>query len=636
MTNNHKTESEKIKILRLWNNVAIIAGGFSLIVAVLLILNFLQLNRHDPVETEMITSLVERLKPDPSNDLLRNEIRAVDLLARKAYFTNQWQIRTGGYFLLVGIAIMIIAFQMIMTNEKKNPLANLEGSENLLLSQKKARNMVGIIGGIVFVSAIISAALSHQKLQKFYLAPAVAENVEIIQIDPGPERAPESQTVVSQGEVAGAIDTISTESKNAKQTEDKPANTETQAVKPDIKPVKVEQGTKDPAGQIVELENPQYFPTFRGPGGNGIAYQKNIPVSWNGETGENVLWKVPIPLPGFNSPITWGEKLFLSGADESKREVYCIDINTGNFLWAADAANIPGSPAQGPEVAGYTGHAAPSLATDGSGVFAIFSNGDIIGLDFDGNRLWARNLGVPENHYGYSSSLIVFENKVIVQWDNRKIQQVLALNVKTGETIWSTDRDVKISWASPVVVNTGSRWEIILAADPCVDAYDPNTGEQLWRVDCIYGEVGPSIAYADGMVFALNEYANLAAIKLGDKPEVLWEDTEYLSDVPSPVATDEYLIVATSYGVVVCYDTKTGTKYWEQEFDNSIYASPVICDGKVYLIDKQGIMYIFEPGKDFNLIGEPNLGEKMVCTPAFTDGRIYLRGYDNLYCIGEK
>ena len=630
MTNNHKTEPEKLKNLRLWNKIAIIAGGFSIVVAVLLILNFLQLNRHDPVDTEMITSLVERLNQDPANDQLRNEIRAVDLLARKAYFTNQWQIRTGGYMLLVGIAIMIIAFQMIMTNEKKNPLASLEGGESLLLSQKRARNMVAIIGGVVVAGALISAALSHQKLQKFYDSPAVAENAELIKPNSEQQQIQETTPPTEQQKEAVPVDSIPVETAQETQIEIAKNEIETQP--------KITEQTPEVSktGNFQKAEETENYPALRGPGGNGIAYQKNIPVSWNGETGENILWKVPIPLPGFNSPIIWGDKLFISGADENKREVYCIDINSGEFLWTADAADIAGSPAEGPKVAGYTGHAAPTLATDGKGVFAIFSNGDIIGLDLDGNRLWALNLGVPENHYGYSSSLIVFEDKVIVQWDNRKIQKVLALDVQTGKTIWSTDRDVKISWASPVVVNTGNRWEIILAADPCVDAYDPDTGKRLWRVDCIFGEVGPSIAYANGLVFALNEYANLAAIELGDEPKVLWEDTEYLSDVPSPVATDEYLIIATSYGVMVCYDARTGTKYWEQESDNSIYASPVICDGKVYLTDKKGITYIFAPDKEFQLIGEPTLGEKVVCTPAFTDGRIYLRGYENLYCIGGE
>jgi len=117
---------------------------------------------------------------------------------------------------------------------------------------------------------------------------------------------------------------------------------------------------------------------------------------------------------------------------------------------------------------------------------------------------------------------------------------------------------------------------------------------------------------------------------------IFWEDDEYLSDVPSPVVTNNYLFVPTSYGMMVCYDAQTGTKYWEKEFDNTIYASPIISEGKVYLIDKQGVMHIFKVDKEYVSLGEPQLGEKIVSTPAFSNGRIYLRGYDNLYCIKEQ
>ncbi len=342
-----------------------------------------------------------------------------------------------------------------------------------------------------------------------------------------------------------------------------------------------------------------------------------------------------IPLRGFNSPIIWGNKIFLSGAQESKREVYCLDRNSGAFLWTLKIENVPGSPSKEPEVANYTGHAAPTMATDGNKVFAIFSNGDIVGIDMDGNQVWARNLGAPVNHYGHSSSLIVYKDKILVQYDQKNKKQIMALSVNTGETVWSKTRDVKISWASPVIVNTGKRMEAILAADPFVISYDPETGNELWRIDCISGEVGPSVAYADGIVFSVNDYSKLAAIKIGDTPEILWESEDYLSDIPSPVATDKYLFMATSYGVIVCYDAKNGDLLWEKEVDNSINASPMIVEGNVYVLDKQGVMYIFKADKEYIPVAQSELGEKIVCTPAFADGKIYLRGYDNLYCVGK-
>ena len=375
------------------------------------------------------------------------------------------------------------------------------------------------------------------------------------------------------------------------------------------------------------------FTAFRGPGSNGITVQKNVPVDWDGKTGKNIRWKTKIPLPGFNSPIIWGNKVFLSGGNNTKREVYCFDANSGEIVWTGKVENVPGSPATAPSVPDYTGYAAPTMTTDGENVFAIFANGDIAAFSMEGKPVWSKNLGVPDNHYGYASSLQMFENTVIVQYDQRKSAKVLALSARTGETVWETSRDVKISWASPVIVDVGDHHELILAADPFVISYNPANGKEIWRLKCLSGEVGPSVAYADGMVFALNEYASLVAIKIEDKPEKVWDDTEYLSDVPSPVATADYLFVATSYGMVACYDTKTGTKYWEQEFDNSIYSSPLISEEKVYLVDKTGITHIFKADKEFALISQPALGEKTTCTPAFANGRIYLRGENNLYCV---
>jgi outer membrane protein assembly factor BamB len=252
-----------------------------------------------------------------------------------------------------------------------------------------------------------------------------------------------------------------------------------------------------------------------------------------------------------------------------------------------------------------------------------------------GKTVWAKNLGVPVNHYGYSSSLIVYNNKVIVQYDQKNLAQVIALSTTSGEAVWTAKRNVKISWSSPVIVNTGNRMELLTTADPFIISYNPDTGEELWRITGVSGEVGPSMAYADGVVFAVNDYSRLVAVKISDKPGVLWEDQEYLSDVPSPVANKDYLFVATSYGMVVCYNTKTGEKFWEHEIDNTIYASPLIADGKVYLVDKQGITHIFKVDRTFTSLGTPGIGEKIVCTPAFAGERIYLRGYDHLFCIGH-
>lgn len=249
--------------------------------------------------------------------------------------------------------------------------------------------------------------------------------------------------------------------------------------------------------------------------------------------------------------------MFLTGADKNRREVYCIDTDRGEILWTAPVENVPGSPATTPDVPDYTGYAASTGTTDGKYFFAIFANADVAAFDFEGNLIWSRNLGAPDNHYGYSSSLLVYDDKLIIQWDQRNVAKVLALSTENGQVSWETERDVKISWASPVIAHTSQGAQLILAADPFVIGYNPDNGKELWRLKCLSGEVGPSVAVGGDMVFALNEYASLVGIRLGEQPEKVWEDYDYLSDVPSPVATDKYLIVSTSYGVIACYGTES-------------------------------------------------------------------------------
>lgn len=627
--------------INLWKRIAQISGIFAFVISIILIINYAQYKTIDPVNTELINSLVEKLNSNPSDSLLREQIRTVDLLSRKAYFTNQWQVRTGGYLLLLSLAVLVIAMQIIKSNSPKEVV--VEENKSSFLEQKNARKWISISGIVLVCTALLLAFLTHNDLsQKF--ASASSQNQErsgtqddetqLIdnQIVETEKPSPKQDTIViSENEKAEKSEKtliIKNEQKSDKKLAEQPAT-----VKKENKVVAVTE--KKLSEYPSEEEILKNHPSFRGPGGNGISYRKNIPISWDATTGDNVVWKVEIPLHGYNSPIIWEDKIFVSGANSAQREVYCIDRNTGKILWTGEVNNIDGSPATAPEVTEDTGQAAPSLTTDGRRVYAIFANGDIIAFDMDGNRVWARNLGDPENHYGHSSSLMLYQNILIVQYDTKNSPKIMGLSSSTGETQWETPRKVKVSWASPIVVNTGNRTEVILVADPTVDSYDPLTGKLNWSVNCIFGEVGPSAAYADGVVYAVNEYAKLVAIKIGDNPEILWESTDYMSDVPSPVATENLLFMATSYGVFLCYDAKTGEILWEQENDNGFYSSPMLVEGKIYLMDMQGIMHIFKADKEFVSLGDCPIGEDGMATPAFADGKIYIRGNKHIFCIGK-
>jgi outer membrane protein assembly factor BamB len=625
----NQTLKKYIENVPLWRGIAIVAAIYSFVFCVLIIANFTQINRVDPVNTKVLNALVERLKENPNDNQLREEIRELDLLARKAYFTNQWQIRNGGYMLMLGVLVLIIAMQFIRLGTKSLPSINSEDKDKLIYTQKTARLWISIGGATLVFVALIFAFLTQNQLKSTFANASLASNSE--------EKVNETIIPAIQEKIdtpkieSGKVDVIKSAETTNPEKKDK-----VEVTAPKETQLHVDNKRVVATGDFpTENELKNNFPNFRGFGGNGHVFQKNIPISWDAPSNQNILWKVTIPLPGYNSPIIWGDKIFVAGANSSKREVYCFDRNSGKLLWTANADNVQGSPVVAPNVQGDTGQSAPTISTDGRRVYAIFANGDILAVDMNGKRIWSKNLGVPQNHYGHSSSLINYKNLVIVQYDQRVNPRVFALSSTTGEEVWSTPRKVKISWSSPIIINTGIRYELMLVAEPSVSSYDPATGKQLWSIDCISGEVGPSLVYADGVVFALNEYASLTAIKVGDTPTKLWENSDYLSDVPSPVATDKYLFVVTSYGTVVCYDAKNGTSYWTKEFENGFYSSPIIAEGKIYLMDKLGVMHIFNADKTFTSIGEAKLGEKSVCTPAFANGRIYIRGDKNLYCIGK-
>ena len=618
---------------KLLQNIAIASAIFAVILCVLIIVNYIQLKRADPLNSKALLTLVDRLHTNQDDESLRQEIRELDLLARKAFFTNQWQVRMGGYLLFLSLLVVVICFKAAELMQKTIPEIPAEGNEDFWHLRKINRLWVTYTGISIVTISLLIVFLTHRDLGRT-LDLAVRDSAGIEN-----ESGNDMNTPDIQKNIAAATGT-SPDSLVSGAATDSISGSSTDVKNPDGYPT------------IQEIND--NFTTFRGPGGIGIAYQKNIPTNWDGKSGKNVKWKTEIPLPGYNSPIIWKERIFLTGASETKREVYCIDLNSGKISWRKTVEKIPGSPSQEPKVIRETGFSAPTMTTDGRRVYAIFANGDLIALDLDGNEIWSKNLGIPQNHYGHSSSLTMYRDLLIIQYDQRGSGSVMALVGKTGEVVWKTSRSVKVSWASPVIVNTGIRTELILAADPIVASYNPANGKELWRMACIEGEVGPSLAYADGVVYSVNDFSKLSAIRIREdnggnpgigaktdagaqnfEPILLWEDSDYLSDIPSPLATPKYLFLVTSYGAVVCYDAKTGTKYWEEELGTSTFGSPMLAEGKVFQMDKNGVMHIFRADKEFSLISAPPLGEGSSCTPAFAEGRIIIRGDKHLFCIGK-
>lgn len=613
--------SEKIKLSQ---NIAVISGIFCVIVSLLLLLNFSQVSKKDPLKNDSVKILVEKLTKDPKNEELIKDIRSLDLLARKAYFTNQWQVKTGSYLLLFGAIIFALALRFYYSLKARIEEPDKKAG-NDITDRILAQKWVLITGACILILAFVSSFFSVDYLNRFSLSvtsgpdqsSSDSDNIEVItvgEVGQNDGQVKDSTMTPQAGEFA--MDSVF--SADVKNEGTVPIETE-----------QVSAG-KFPSADQMKMQ----YGAFRGSFGQGVSAFKNIPVKWDGSKGENILWKVKVPRLGFNSPVIWGNRLFISGSDNQVREIYCYDKNSGKLLWSKQLANVPGSPNTPPKVTSDTGLSAPSLTTDGLYVFVLFATGDIAGFDMNGNQVWAKNLGIPDNHYGHSSSLISFGDKLYVQYDTNRGSRLIALSKVNGEKVWETARNAKISWASPVLAQIGGSYQLILSADPIVAGYDAETGKELWTVTCLMGEVGPSPAYSDGLVYAGQEYAKFAAINPVSS-SIVWESDEYLPEVASPVAANGLVFIATSYGVLACYDAKTGTKYWEDESGDGYYSSPVIAENKLYALDLQGNMIIFEVSKDKKLIAECPLGEKATTTPAFSDGKIFIRGDINLYCIGK-
>jgi outer membrane protein assembly factor BamB len=341
--------------------------------------------------------------------------------------------------------------------------------------------------------------------------------------------------------------------------------------------------------------------------------------------------------------VVWNDRLFLTGASRTARRVFCYETATGRLLWQRD---VPGTAGE-PTVNGETGFASPTPATDGRRVYVAFATGDLAALDFAGNPAWVRALGVPKNPYGHAASLRVHADRLLVQLDQgtakEGLSRLLALDTATGQTAWEAKRPVPSSWSSPLVANVNGREQAITCGDPWVIAYDLADGRELWRADCLKGDVGPSPVFAGGVVYAAVEYRGTAAVRAdgqGDvtKTHVLWSVADGAPDVTSPLAAGPYVFLLTSYGShLTCLDAKSGDERWQMDVEGSFMASPSAAGRYVYLFDLDGKAFVLEPGAAAGkTVFTTDMGDKITASPAFRGGRIFVRGEKELFCVGKK
>ncbi len=415
------------------------------------------------------------------------------------------------------------------------------------------------------------------------------------------------------------------------------------------------------------------WPQWRGPDGQGISTEKNLPTEWSAS--KNIKWKTPIAGRSHSSPIVWGNKIFVTtaieglvvpgakaakhmmgdkeflhpdsiGADRKHTfKVICLNAATGKILWKQNA--FEGTPYDNRHR--KSSFAASTPATDGKYVYAFFGSEGLYAYDMSGKLAWKADLGkMGTVGMGTGTSPILHDNLVLMQCDedNGETSFIVALDKKTGKEVWKTPRKVQVSWATPILVRTTKRAELITSGTESIVAYDPATGKELWRHKGVESNAIPSpVANNEAVFLSAGFPAKIVmAIRLGaagdltGSANVVWKHSKGTAYVPSPILYGDYLYLTTDRGILTCLKAKTGELVYEGgrvPIPATFTASPVAFDGKILLTSEDGDTFMVKAGPKHEILGCNSVGEPVYASPAIADKRIFIRGEKNLYAIGN-
>jgi len=381
------------------------------------------------------------------------------------------------------------------------------------------------------------------------------------------------------------------------------------------------------------------WPGWRGPRGDGTSLEKNVPVKWSAD--ENIQWKAPIPGKGHASPIVWQDRIFLVTAIENKKQraLLALDRENGRILWQRTVLTSPLE-----RIHKLNSHASSAPVTDGEKIYVSFLDRDkmfVAAYDFQGKMLWQVRPGPFASMHGYCSSPIIWKDKLILNGDHDGPAYIVALDRETGKTIWKTPRPNNTrSYCAPIIRRMDNRNQMVLSGSKCVASYDPDTGKQHWIIDGPTEQYVASLVYNGELLFMTAGFPDhyIQLIRPDGrgnvtKTHVVFQTEKDCSYVPSPIAAGKYFLVVSDTGVATCYDGKTGKAYWRQRLGGRHSASLVSANGLVYFLSDRGETTVVKPATKFNLVATNNLNEKTDASPAISDGKIYIRTWNNLYAI---
>ncbi len=423
------------------------------------------------------------------------------------------------------------------------------------------------------------------------------------------------------------------------------------------------------------------WPQFRGPYASGIVESDKLPESWDVNTGENILWKLKIPGLGHSSPVIWGDKLFVTTAisgsgnnslkvglygdvdevgDRSEHEyrIYCIDKKSGEILWERLAHK--GVPVT--ERHTKSSHANATPATDGRYVLAFFGSEGLYCYDFDGKLVWEKSFGrmnagpydQPEIEWGYASSPIIHESRVIVQCDIIGEKGFLAsLDLETGKEIWRSSREDVATWSSPNFLNKYGQRQIVVNGFSQIGGYDFDSGAELWRLSNGGDAPVPTPIFAHGLIYihgSHGRYQPIFAIRpeaRGDitldkesttNESIVWSIKRGAAYMPTNLVYGDYLYNLRMNGNLSCFDARSGELIYKERIPEAmgITSSGVASNGRLFYSIEQGDVVVVKAGREFEILSRNPMDDLLMASPAISEDMIFFRTQHYLVAVGNS
>ena len=430
---------------------------------------------------------------------------------------------------------------------------------------------------------------------------------------------------------------------------------------------------------VGDAASPKNWPQFRGPAAAGVGAGRPVPLKWDVATGANIAWKAPIAGLGLSSPIVWEDRVYLTTAvgpnanaelkvglygdiqpidDDGEHEwkLLCLDRATGKVVWEQTAHR--GTPAikRHPKAS----HANSTPATDGKHIVAFFGSEGLFCYDANGKLLWSKNFGVldsgffavPAAQWGFGSSPIIHDGKVIVQVDVQKDSFVAAFDAATGAELWKTPREEAPTWSTPAVCTTSEPPQVICNGWKHIGGYRLDNGEELWKLIGGGDIPVPTPVLHKDLVFITNAHGMMSPIYavrtnarglLKATPEEPGEFAAWLiykggNYMQTPLVYDERLYLCFDNGVMSCYDAESGKRRFKGRLGSGrsgFTPSIVLSDGRIYATSEEGAVHVVKAGTEFEELAENEMGASCMATPAISDGMLLVRTRDGLVAIAE-